>query len=126
MDPTPLKMIILVDISTEESKNTAIKKKTSSEKVNTLKREYSFNNLLEIVSVAEKTEPKSIRKKNELGNTTGKEQDVEPHVESPDDQHVKPNEVTYVPTSSDHMLNTLLIKLWMFLYLMSFSIKYWI
>lgn len=39
--------------------------------------------------------------KTDIGKTTGKEHDMGPLIESPDDQHVEPDAKTFVPISSE-------------------------
>lgn len=98
LDPKPLKMIVLVDVSTKESNNVVIKRNVSYEKVSASNGESSLKIHVETMIMSK---PYRSENKYDLGKTTDKEQDMGPHVESPDDQHVEPDVEASVPTSSE-------------------------
>lgn len=92
LDPKPLKMIVIVDISTDKAKNDATKrKKKMSKKVSTL-----VHDIIETMNVNMEADSKPRRKDIYHDEIIFEGPNVEPHV----DQHVEHNVEAFVLTSS--------------------------
>ncbi|KAI5395336.1 hypothetical protein KIW84_061793 [Lathyrus oleraceus] len=101
LNPVPLQMVVIIDISTDKSKSVATKKKKTSKNVSTSEKEPFMRVHNPVDSISKKADSNPIEKIINRVECTTEQPRVEPHVESDAGPHVEPNVETFIPTSGE-------------------------